>query len=105
DCSIHRGRVRGTSTAFRGNDHGDSLGRWQARPNVLFEAGIAFARDRRRAVFVQSGQVTLFTDLAGIHILHPTTDPRGPRDTLRKTLKAMSCDINDSSDWMTHGDF
>jgi predicted nucleotide-binding protein len=85
---------------------GDTVERWQARPNVLFEAGMAFGKDRERVVLVKLGKVSLFTDVGGIHVLSPTNDPKGHRDTLRKTLKEMGCSVDlESSDWMHEGDF
>lgn len=86
-------------------DVGEQVSRWQARPNVIFEAGIAFGRDRERVVFVRFGQVALFTDVAGVHVLRPTNDVRGDRNVLRNTLGAMGCPINSSSAWMHSGDF
>lgn len=85
----------------------DALARWQARPNVIFEAGMAFGRDRDRVVFVLIGDPKLFTDVAGIHVLRPTNDPLGDRQVLRNTLKkGMRCAVSDdSNDWMDHGDF
>lgn len=81
------------------------VARWQARPNVIFEAGMAFGRNRDRVVFVCLGSVELFTDVAGIHVLSPSNDPKGHRDTLRCKLMAMKCPANDSSAWMAAGDF
>lgn len=80
--------------------------RWQARPNVIFEAGMAFGRDRNRVVFVLFGDAKLFTDVAGVHVLRPSNDPTGDRAVLRETLrKSMGCDVEDSTAWMTSGDF
>ncbi|HTE41364.1 MAG TPA: TIR domain-containing protein [Steroidobacteraceae bacterium] len=80
--------------------------RWQARPNVIFEAGMAFNRDRKRVVFVAFGSVGLFSDIDGIQILRPTNDPSGHRNTLRSTLIGMGCAVDStSSDWMRTGDF
>jgi predicted nucleotide-binding protein len=87
-------------------ESGESVERWQARPNVLFEAGMAFGRDRERVVFVKLGDVDLFSDVGGVHVLTPTNDPKGHRDTLRKVLKGMGCAVNlEPSDWMHDGDF
>ena len=95
-----------TRPEFRWGESGESVERWQSRPNVLFEAGMAFGRDRERVVLVKLGRVSLFTDVAGIHVLCPTNDPKGHRDVLRKTLKAMECDVDlASSKWLHDGDF
>lgn len=89
------------------HDEPDQIARWQARPNVLFEAGMAFGRDRNRVVFVLLGNPKLFTDVAGVHVLRPTNDPSGDRVILRGTLaQGMACDVEPhSTDWMTAGDF
>jgi predicted nucleotide-binding protein len=95
-------------TDFRyDHDQPDDVSRWQARPNVIFEAGMAFGRDRKRVVFVLLGGPKLFTDVAGIHVLRPTNDPSGDRSLLRSTLwQGMGCDIElHSTDWMKAGDF
>jgi predicted nucleotide-binding protein len=88
------------------NDSGEMVERWQARPNVLFEAGMAFGKDRERVVLVRLGRVSLFTDVGGIHVLSPTNDALGDRNTLRLTLKHMGCAVNlEASDWLHDGDF
>jgi predicted nucleotide-binding protein len=44
--------------------------RWQARPNVLFEAGVAWGVAREKVVLATLGaDVELFSDVNGIHIL------------------------------------
>ncbi len=86
-------------------ESGEMVERWQSRPNVLFEAGIAFGIDRNRVVIVKLGKVSLPSDFGGIHALSPTNDPSGHRNTLRNTLKGMGCAVGDGSDWMKDGDF
>lgn len=88
------------------HDSGDDTARWQSRPNVIFEAGMAFGRDRNRVVFVLLGNPKLFTDVAGVHVLRPTNDPRGDRATLMNTLaNGMKCAVTPhSTDWMSAGD-
>jgi len=50
--------------------------------------------------------VDLFSDVGGVHVLTPTNDPKGHRDTLRKVLRGMGCAVNlEPSDWMHDGDF
>jgi len=87
---------------------GEAVERWQARPNVLFEAGIAFGRDRERVAFVVFGDAKLFSDVAGVHIFQPTNDsgPDSQRAQLRDLFgNGLKCAINASHDWMTAGDF
>ena len=48
----------------------------QARPNVLFEAGMAFGRHSDRTIMVQIGQLRPFSDVAGKHAIHFTGDRR-----------------------------
>jgi predicted nucleotide-binding protein len=90
---------------LRAGDTGEAVERWQSRPNVLFEAGIAFGIDRDRVVIVKLGKVSLPSDVGGIHALSPTNDMSGHRSTLRNTLKWMGCAVSDGSDWMKDGDF
>lgn len=89
----------------RAGESESDAARWQARPNVIFEAGMAFGRAPSRVLFVLLGSVQLFTDVAGIHVLRPTNDTRGDRSTLRKTLRNMGCPVSDNERWQDAGDF
>lgn len=88
-----------------GKKEGQDLRRWQARPNVLFEAGMAYARDPERVVLVRLGDVALFSDVAGISYLSPNNDPSKDRSVLRETLKQMGCNVTEGTAWMKEGDF
>ena len=77
----------------------------QARPNVLFEAGMAMERDQRRTVLVEIGALRPFSDIAGRHTirLNNTTERR---QELAQRLEAAGCPVNrDGTDWHTTGDF
>ncbi len=87
------------------NEEPRMISRWQARPNVIFEAGMAFARDRDRFAFVIAGEAQLFTDVDGIHVFRMSNSATGPRTTLAHTLKAMGCAVNDSLQFQRVGDF
>jgi hypothetical protein len=72
-----------------------SLSRWQARPNVLFEAGWAFGLKPKRTVFVTLGEdTTLFSDVAGYHAIR-LEDPDAPARLaarLRRILRSLPRD-------------
>jgi predicted nucleotide-binding protein len=87
------------------HDKAADKARWQARPNVMFEAGMAFGRDRNRVFLVQLGSVELFTDVAGVMTLRLDNNPAGARHTLREALRRNGCDVNDDKAWMTEGNF
>jgi predicted nucleotide-binding protein len=77
----------------------------QARPNVLFEAGLAFGFHPTRTVLVQFGEIRPFSDLAGRHIIR-MDGSAAKRHDLAHRLKNAGCLINiDRSDWLSAGDF
>jgi hypothetical protein len=77
----------------------------QARPNVLFEAGMAMGRDAKRTVLVQVGQLRPFSDISGRHVLRlKNTSPS--RQELADRLRTAGCDVNLSgTDWHSVGSF
>lgn len=85
-------------------DSGEAIERWQARPNVIFEAGMAFGRDRERVILVTLGSPALFTDVAGIHVFDLSNAPK-VRAGFRSTLRGMGLTVNDSNAWLEAGDF
>jgi len=77
----------------------------QARPNVLFEAGMAFGRNPQNTVLVQLGNVRPFSDVAGRHIVHLSNDPTS-RQELATKLANAGCNVDTSgADWLNAGDF
>ena len=77
----------------------------QARPNVLFEAGMALGRNPENTVFVQVGEVRPFSDIGGRHVVHLGNDPKS-RQELATKLANAGCNVDTSrSDWFTEGDF
>ncbi|MEZ4788915.1 MAG: nucleotide-binding protein [Flavobacteriales bacterium] len=62
--------------------------RWQARPNVIFEAGIAFAMKRERTALLTLGaDVELFSDVSGMHFVN-LANP-GAKQHLRHRMEKM----------------
>lgn len=73
--------------------------RLQARPNVLFEAGMAFATHPKRTVLVVLGDQELPTDLAGRHYVRLGSVP-ALRD-LAQRLEQAGCPVDLSGDdWL-----
>jgi hypothetical protein len=74
---------------------------------VLFEAGMAFGKDRKRVILVVFGNTVLFSDVGGVDVSMPKNDPTGDRAKLRSTLaQGMGCAVDLSSNaWMSDGDF
>jgi len=77
----------------------------QARPNVLFEAGLAFARMPERTILVQVGSLRPFSDVAGRHVVHFDGSAQA-RHTLAGRLDAVECAVvRSGNDWLTAGEF
>ena len=77
----------------------------QARPNVLFEAGMAMGRDKERTVLVELGKLRPFTDIAGLHVIR-LVDSSESRQGLAQRLKLAGCPVNlVGTDWHEAGDF
>lgn len=77
----------------------------QARPNVLFEAGMAFSSHPDRTVLVQLGTIRPFSDIAGRHIIIISNEPKKRQD-LADRLEFAGCAVNRTgTDWMSDGDF
>lgn len=89
-------------------DKAEDVERWQARPNVIFEAGMAYGMDPRRTVLVTiGGEVSLFSDVGGVHVVRLTNT--SGRSMLRRKLIGMGCAVNERADAWTDparsGDF
>ena len=77
----------------------------QARPNVLFEAGMAFGNNPDSTVLVQVGDVRPFSDLAGRHVLHLSNTAASRQEFVTKLANA-GCKVDTSgTDWLSAGDF
>ena len=77
----------------------------QARPNVLFEAGMAMGRSEDRTILVELGTLRPFSDIAGRHVIRlDNTTQR--RQELAQRLKLAGCPVNlNGIDWHSAGDF
>ncbi len=79
--------------------------RLQARPNVLFEAGMAFGTHHDRTLLVEVGQVKAFSDVAGLHVVRLSNSP-DKRNEIAERLRTAGCDVSTSgNDWLNTGNF
>ena len=77
----------------------------QARPNVLFEAGMAMAGSQDRTILVELGTLRPFSDIAGRHTMRLDNSPQRRQD-LAKRLQNAGCPVNlNGTDWYSTGDF
>jgi len=74
----------------------ESVRAGQPRPNVLFEAGMAFGQSPTRTILVEIGDLRPVSDLGGRHTVRIGTaeTPRG----LALRLQAAGCDVDLGSD-------
>jgi predicted nucleotide-binding protein len=77
----------------------------QARLNVIFEAGMAMARDRSRVVLVEMGLVRKMSDIDGLNIIrmHDAVEPR--KDLAQRLRSAGLAVDTDGEEWRTAGRF
>ncbi len=80
----------------------------QPRPNVIFEAGLAFGRNPNRTILVELSKEKTrpFSDIYGRHCVRLTNDSES-RFELITRLKTAGCkiDIDGRQDWIKKGDF
>lgn len=77
----------------------------QARPNVLFEAGLALGRHPDSTILVQLGTLRPFSDIAGRHVVRLSNAPASRHDLVNR-LKVAGCSVDLSGpDWLSTGDF
>ncbi|SDT10959.1 Predicted nucleotide-binding protein containing TIR-like domain-containing protein [Friedmanniella luteola] len=82
----------------------DTSPQMQPRPNVLFEAGMALARDEDRTIIVELGQIRSFSDIHGRHVVRLNNSVERRQD-LGTRLRTAGCLVNlDGTDWHTEGD-
>lgn len=78
---------------------------WQARPNVMVEAGMALARDEAHTILVQVGISRLPSDLIGRNVVN-FDGTSTHRHNLLERLRTAGCDVSTTgSDWLRVGDF
>ncbi|MEB0288497.1 nucleotide-binding protein [Cryobacterium sp. 10S3] len=88
-----------------GDDDTDKKARGQARPNVLFEAGMAMGRNEDHTILVEFGDLRPFSDVGGRHTVRLDNTPQR-RKSLAQRLKTAGCPVDLTGDhWMKAGNF
>jgi predicted nucleotide-binding protein len=77
----------------------------QARPNVLFEAGMAMAWDEDRTVLVELGRCHPFSDLGGRHVLRVDDTSQRRQELAQRLASAVLAVDASGTDWHTAGMF
>jgi predicted nucleotide-binding protein len=87
-----------------GDEPSDCFG-YQARPNVLFEAGMAMGRCPKRTILVEIGRMRPFSDVGGRHAVRLNNSAE-QRKELAQRLQTAGCKVNLlGKDWLSAGDF
>ena len=77
----------------------------QPRPNVIFEAGMAFGRHPEKTIIVHVGKIRPISDLSGRHLTH-FSDSFESRHQLIVKLRSVGCPVDDTGDgWHDAGSF
>lgn len=78
----------------------------QARPNVLFEAGMAMGRNPDSVVLVQVGDIRPFSYIGGRHVVRLSNGAESRQELITKLANAgCNVDASSGSDWLKEGDF
>ncbi|ARQ00353.1 TIR domain-containing protein [Pseudorhodoplanes sinuspersici] len=77
----------------------------QARPNVIFESGLALGGHPKKTLLVQVGDTRPISDIAGMHMLRLSNSATS-RKELGQRLKKLGFKVDLSgTSWLTEGDF
>lgn len=99
DVQLKRQFVTRDERATEGKTHG------QARPNVIFETGIAIGAYHKKTLIVQVGDVKPFTDIGGMHILR-LSNSDASRNAFANRLEDLGCTVDRTGDqWLRAGNF
>lgn len=94
------------NSAFADGDNDpETAARGQARPNVLFEAGMAIGRDENHTILVELGDLRPFSDVGGRHTIR-LDNSATKRHSLATRLETAGLPVDRSgTDWLKVGNF
>jgi predicted nucleotide-binding protein len=92
---------------FVGKDEKQTEGKphGQARPNVLFEAGLALGLHQEKTLLVQVGTIKPFSDVGGKHILHLNNSSNQRNEFANRLEGILGTVDRTGADWQEVGDF
>ena len=76
----------------------------QARQNVIFETGLALARNPEKTILVFFGEVKKYSDISWIHYVQFVDTP-DIRKQLKDQLKSVGCAVKENPNYLNVGNF
>jgi predicted nucleotide-binding protein len=74
----------------------------QARPNVIFEAGLALGAHADKTLLVQVGDIREISDIAGKHILHLTDNSASRKELAQRLATKLKFKVDTSgTSWLS----
>lgn len=78
----------------------------QARPNVIFEAGLALGAHSKKTLLVQVGDVRDISDIAGKHLVHLSNTPSSRKELAQRLKTKLRFKVDTTGDhWLSIGNF
>jgi len=78
----------------------------QARPNVIFEAGLALGAHSKKTLLVQVGSVRDISDIAGKHLVHLSNSAASRKELVQRLTTKLNFKVDTTgTDWLTIGNF
>lgn len=93
-------------TKFRDPKRESSALEGQARPNVIFEAGIALGAHHEKTLLVEIGDVRKISDIAGMHILRLSNSASSRKELAQRLKNKLKFKVDTTGNsWLTVGNF
>jgi hypothetical protein len=78
----------------------------QARPNVIFEAGLALGAHSKKTLLVQVGNVRDISDIAGKHLVHLSNSAVSRKELAQRLQTKLKFKVDTTgNDWLRIGNF
>jgi predicted nucleotide-binding protein len=78
----------------------------QARPNVIFEAGLALGAHSKKTLLVEVGDLRDISDIAGKHVVRLSNKPAARKELAQRLKTKLKFKVDTTGDeWLTLGNF